>query len=66
MNSEEFNKFMIHQGWNMNQTALQLGLHYQTVRNYSRGYRLDDPSVPIEIPKVVCLATIALTNGHRL
>lgn len=66
MTKDKFNEFMIHQGWNMHQTALQLGLHYQTVRNYSRGYRLEDPSKPIEIPKVVCLATSALVDGHRI
>ena len=66
MTSNDFNNFMNQQGWNMNQTAQQLGLHYQTVRNYSRGYRLDDPSKTIEIPKVVCLATAALGDGHRL
>lgn len=66
MTTQDFNKFMAHQGWNMHQTAEQLGLHYQTVRNYSRGHRLEDPSKPIEIPKVVCLAAEALKLGVRV
>ena len=65
MTSEEFNAFLKHMDWSALKASQHLGLHYNTVKNYTRGYRLESPELPIEIPRIVYLACAALTRGVR-
>lgn len=64
MTSKEFAEWRNHMGWTKTHAAQQLGLSPRTIENYERGQRSD--SAPVDIPRVVHLACLALKQGVRL
>lgn len=64
MTPQDFQNWRARMGWTQPQAAEALGVTRGAVQNYERGHRPGADPRPVEIPKPVALACVALSLGY--